>query len=552
MQGKRSHLKLAQEYFDDLAQRFPVMCASDEFHFLPRAQAAAIYYDKLDNLDSAAIEESIEKAKSFQKSFDRLAETENDLETGIDLQILKANIAGFLIEFDIKRIWQFNPLLYLKVAFIGLDHALSKPFDGDGERENRFLARLSDAHQVLEKALKNITVVPESYHQASRSMIADCRQFLGRITHDLTAGAPVKPFQALSAGIEKTEAALDALDRFISSLKPRPDQDFAVKTLPLTLKDHFLAAHDVNQIFEMAVEEFNVNLELLEKLKSKIDPSSSWQALYHGYLPSAADNSDTIVLYQEEIDRLRSFFSNQGFSVQALDAPLVIEETPDYLRSVRGTASFAAAFTSDVREKNYFYITTHLAGQNAKTADSLLKKRFHREFKLLTAHETIPGHHYLDAVRRKLANPVRRQIESPLFYEGWASYAEYLLVDAGYITDSLDLLVDYKRRLWRSARCQVDVGLTIGKIGLGDAVHLLKICGFSPEEAHRQVNRFRLNPGYQLCYSHGCQEFKQLRATYGTRMDSTRFHHLLLQGGELPFDLVARRLDKILLLDSKS
>ena len=104
MPEKDSHLILAQEYFDDLARRFPVMCASDEFHFLPRAQAAVNYYDKLDNLDSLAIEESIEKVKSFQKAFARLDESEKALEIRIDLQILQANIAGFIIEFDKKRI----------------------------------------------------------------------------------------------------------------------------------------------------------------------------------------------------------------------------------------------------------------------------------------------------------------------------------------------------------------------------------------------------------------------------------------------------------------
>ena len=157
----------------------------------------------------------------------------------------------------------------------------------------------------------------------------------------------------------------------------------------------------------------------------------------------------------------------------------------------------------------------------------------------------------MDAVRRKLANPVRRQIESPLFYEGWASYAEYLLIDSGYIASPMDLLVDYKRRLWRSARCQVDVGLTTGKICSDNAIHLLNVCGFSPEEARRQVDRFRLNPGYQLCYSLGCHEFKRLKATHGGRMDSTQFHKVLLEGGELPFHLIERRFEEFVHKNSK-
>ena len=552
MNQQDAHLKLAQAYFDELARRFPVMCASDEFHFLPRSQAAASCYDKLDNLDSQAIKDSIEALKTYQKAFAHLEHRQNALETRIDLQLLQANIAGFMIEFDKKQIWQFNPLLYLKIVFIGLDHALNKPANTRDERAHRVLARLSDAHQVLEQALKNITSVPETYHQASISMAADCKRYLKWIGKNFNELLPGKAAQFLPAYLEKTEVALEALDRFLASLTPRPDRDFAVQTLSQTLSDHFLSGCKADEIYKMAVEDWNVNLELLQQLGAKIDPSSSWLELYHGYFPSDIEKSDTMTLYKEEIERLKSFFNYQGFCAEDLNTPVEIIETPDYLRSVRGTASFAAAFTSDIREKSYFYITSQFAGQNTEEVDNLLKQRFHREFKLLAAHETIPGHHYLDAVRRKLANPVRRQIESPLFYEGWASYAETMLVDLGYISSPMDLLVDYKRRLWRSARCQIDVGMTTEKLRPDDAVELIRICGFSPQEACRQVDRFRLNPGYQLCYSLGCHEFQQLKATYGGQMDTTRFHHLLLEGGELPFHLIAMRFEEILTASRQS
>jgi len=300
---------------------------------------------------------------------------------------------------------------------------------------------------------------------------------------------------------------------------------------------------NVADIYLLAVEDWQKNLDQLEKLRLKIDPAATWQELYHNYLPFEIDDDDTISLYRQEIGRLRHFFSQQGFSPADLDRPVEVAETPLYLKSVRGAASFAAAFTADGREKSYFYITTHLAGSSTDRAGSLLRKRFHREFKMLTAHETIPGHHFLDSIRCRLKNPVRRQIESPLYYEGWASYAEFLLIDAGYVHSPMDLLVDYKRRLWRSARCQVDVGLTTGKIKMLDAIHLLKVCGFSTEESQRQVDRFRLNPGYQLCYSLGCHEFKQLKTSCGRKMNGKDFHTFLLEGGELPFHLIKERFD---------
>ena len=546
MPETQAHIVLAQQYFTEMARQFPVMCASDEFHFLPRAQAAANFYDRTDDMNSRAIEESIDRVKSFQIDFARLEKTEKSLENLIDLQTLQANIAGFLIEFDGKRTWQFNPLIYLKIAFIGLDHALNKPAENEAARIGRAMARLGDVPEILAQAIKNIAAVPESYHRASLSMLADCRTYLKSFGNTLNSAVRQHPGPILHVCLDKTAAALDTLDRYLSSLKPQPDQDFAVKTLPQTLKDHFASKRSADEIYQMAVDDWYANLDKLEKLKFEIEPSSSWQDLYHGYFPSDIDRTDTMHLYEEEIDRLKSFFSHRGLDDGALATPVEIAETPAYLRSVRGAASFAAAFSADGEEKSYFYITSHLSDQSTSEAGNLLKKRFHREFKLLTAHETIPGHHYLDAVRRSLLNSVRRQIESPLFYEGWASYAEYPLVDAGYISSPMDLLVDYKRRLWRSARCQVDVGLTTGTINPEDAVHLLNICGFSTEEAIRQIDRFRLNPGYQLCYCLGSHEFKQLKTTYGSRMETQQFHRTVLEGGEIAFQLIGRRLEELL------
>ena len=71
---------LALQYFDYLARCFPVMCASDEFHFLPRAEDASRYYDNLEDFDVNKIEATISELKEFQKMFDVLASRENNLE----------------------------------------------------------------------------------------------------------------------------------------------------------------------------------------------------------------------------------------------------------------------------------------------------------------------------------------------------------------------------------------------------------------------------------------------------------------------------------------
>jgi len=535
--------RLAESYFDYLAERFPVMCASDEFHFLPRAENACNHYDKVDDLEASAIEETIAKLNEFQKDFSLIDSEEGDLESIVDLKLLQANANGILIELDTRRSWQYNPLFYMKIAFIGLDHALTKPAAGPEEIRDRVLARLSAIPRLLKQAMDNIHSVPEAYYQASQLMVKDCQQHLSETGKVLSELFSDHHKDILTKSLENTQTALKDFDGFLGSKSPEPDRRFAVSTLESSLKDHFLSKRTPEEIFQIAVEEWHQILKQLESLQSKINPGKTWAELYHGYNPSQIEEMEIISLYKSEIDRLRTFFRRNGFSQEDLNAPIDVVYTSTYLKSVRSSASFAAAFSQNPEEKSFFYITTQFPRQNSKNADILLQKRLHREYKMLTAHETIPGHHFLDSIRRRLANPVRRQIESPFFYEGWASFSESMLIESGYINDPQELLVDCKRRLWRSARCQIDVGLTIGKLSQDDAIELLKTCGFAPQEAFRQLDHYRLNPGYQLCYSLGSYEFRQLKENYGNLLRGKDFHSFVLEGGELPFHLIEKRFD---------
>ncbi|MGA7491932.1 MAG: DUF885 family protein [Syntrophobacteraceae bacterium] len=533
-----SQEKLAESYFDYLAKSFPVMCASDEFHFLPRSEAASRYYDRMEILDPGLIEECIFTLREFRRNFDFLAAGEDDLERRIDLELLNSSIAGILIELEENRLWRHNPLLYLKIAFIGLDHAISKPAGSHKERIERTLARLCAIPGLFQQAARNVDRVPETFHQAALAMLSDCGRYLRETAQGLTA----EDARRLWPAFEQARSALGAFGTYLGALRPVPDRELAVPSLETTLRNRFGSDRNPSEVFEIAVEEWSENLRELESLQKDLAPGKSWMQLYHGYCPEEAGAIDTITLYQREVERLKRFFASNGFrGVVAPGLPMVCQ-TPTYLQSVRGSASFSAAFTKDGREKDFFYITTQAQHQRSHETGELRRKRFHREYKFLTAHETFPGHYLLDFTRRMLENPVRSQIESPLFYEGWAYYVESLLTEYGYAEHPMDRLVDRKRRLWRAARCQIDIGLNSGRLVHEDAMKLLTTTGFSPEEARGQIDRFGLNPGYQLCYSLGRFEILRLREAYAGQMGHDAFHALLLEGGELPFHLIEKRL----------
>jgi hypothetical protein len=533
-----THCQRTADYFGYLERNYPVMCASDEFLFMPRAQGAAHYYHEIEDLDADVIAGCLADIRGFQRDFELLAATATDEETRIDLELLKASTAGILIEFEENRSWRHNPLLYLKIAFIGLDHALTKPVPGPQERNERSMARLRAIPRLLQQAMANIESVPMTYHQTAFAMIADCKCYLEEVGKD-AAGAES---HHLATAVREVGSALDDFGGFLAAHSPVPDEGFLLAGVERNLREHLLCTRSLPEILEIAVEEWRVNLDQIKSLLVKIHPNRSWKRVYHDYIPKEIEELDTFSLYRLEIERLGCFFQKHGFDEIAPSSPLVLRETPTYLRSVRSSASFSAASGAHDEEADTFYISMQLPRRRGKRAEERLKKRLHREYKFLAAHETIPGHQLLDSVRRSLKNPVRRQLESPLFYEGWAYYAESLLAEYGYVERPIELLVDCKRRLWRAARCQVDVGLTTGLMDLGAAVDVLTAAGFSQEEARTQANRFRLNPGYQLCYSLGRYEIMELRKAFEPRFGRDRFHQELLEGGELPFHLAEQRL----------
>lgn len=527
--------KLADRYFSLLACKFPVMCASDEFHFLPRAESAAAYYDRLDDVSEKTINCVLDSVQGFHKAFHAQAQTEKNFDQQIDAALLKSSAAGFLIAFGQAGVWRCNPLLYLKIAMIGLDHALTKPCGGPAQRAHCLRSRLSAAPGLLGRASTQITHVPTVYYQASLSMIRDAKYYLAEVVQtDAAACADAGAWAAMAA-------ALDDFAAHLRSLTPIADHAYRGAPLAVTLKEHFASERLPEEIFEIAVAQWEKDATRVRRLAETIDSGRSWQHIYRSDCCLKSPQKDIFQCYCEEIARLRSFFGRHGFVSDDLAAPLELAETPSYLKSVRSSASFAAAFSRNPSEKSYFYITPRFHGQSDSEAGRL-QRRLHREYPFLAAHETIPGHHLLDSMRRSNPNPVRRQIESPLFYEGWATYAERLLTDYGYIHQPLSQLVDFKRRLWRSARCQIDVGLPSGRLNPMQAVSLLAYCGFSPEEAKRQINRFQLNPGYQLCYTLGCHELMQLRQKWGARIGRDRFHRLILQSGQMPFHLLDQAL----------
>ena len=153
---------------------------------------------------------------------------------------------------------------------------------------------------------------------------------------------------------------------------------------------------------------------------------------------------------------------------------------------------------------------------------------------MTAAHEAWPGHHLLDVCRWSLPRAVRRPIERPLCYEGWACLAEELMARSGYFTGEWDRFLLARRRIERAVRGLTDLGLQTGELTLNDAVQLLVAAGYSLQRTELVVPKYALRPGYQICYSLGLRNNLDLLERFGST-DPARFSRTLLRQGQIGF-----------------
>jgi uncharacterized protein (DUF885 family) len=217
----------------------------------------------------------------------------------------------------------------------------------------------------------------------------------------------------------------------------------------------------------------------------------------------------------------------------AAQSPVRVETIPDYLEPVRSSAAYSMPPGHPPKGGTFFI-------QRTEPGDLPPP-----DFRLLTAHETYAGHHLLDSCRWGHRREVRRQVEFPIFYEGWASFSEELLFDTGFFGGSVDALLMAKRRFWRALRGRTDFEIHTRQKSLAEAASALTAEGLPLAKAQAMVRRYSLKPGYQLAYTLGCRRFRRLYSAWCDRSgDPVAFARQVLALGQIDFQHLELMLEK--------
>ncbi|MBI4473595.1 MAG: DUF885 domain-containing protein, partial [Acidobacteria bacterium] len=224
-----------------------------------------------------------------------------------------------------------------------------------------------------------------------------------------------------------------------------------------------------------------------------------------------------------------------------------ITETPPYARS----GAFASMDTPGPYETRateaFYYVTPPEEEWDAKHKEEHLRLFNPPVMEIITIHEAYPGHYIQFLNAKAFPTKTRKLIYCGSNVEGWAHYAEQMMIEEGYGGgDPKIRLAQLHEALLRDARYVVGIKLHTAGWTVGQGQKYFEEKAFQePANAYEEARRGAYNPTY-LYYTLGKLQIYKLREDYqkakGAAYSLQTFHDEFVRQGGIPSKLIRRIL----------
>ena len=163
------------------------------------------------------------------------------------------------------------------------------------------------------------------------------------------------------------------------------------------------------------------------------------------------------------------------------DKPLTVRETPPYKRGIAG-ASIDAPGPYDPDAPTYYNVTP-LDALTPERAESWLREYNDWMLPVLNIHEAIPGHYAQLVYANKSPSLIKSMFGNGAMIEGWAVYAERMMLESGYGDSRAEAWLIYSKWNLRSVSNTIlDYGVHVLGMTEAEAMDLLTRQAFQTEQ----------------------------------------------------------------------
>lgn len=245
------------------------------------------------------------------------------------------------------------------------------------------------------------------------------------------------------------------------------------------------------------------------------------------------------------LEDLRQFLAERNLVSLPGDVRPIVAETPSFARWAFAMMDTAGPFEEFATE-SYYYVSPPEPHWPPHEREEWLTKFDYATLKDVSIHEAYPGHfvHFMHV--RHAPSMIRKVMASYSFVEGWAHYAEEMMVDEGVDPTPQFRLAFLAEALVRQVRYLAAIRMHVGEMTVDEATRMFQTRAFMAHvPARKEAVRGTFDPGY-LNYTLGKFMVRRLRDDYraerGAAFSPREFHDRLLRLGAPPVPLARRAL----------
>ena len=419
-------------YLSDFARRHPSIAAGNGLHD---------FDGTLDDFSAAAIAREITALKRDRATLRAFRADQLTPDERVDQKILDGVMDGWLLEQETLQNWRRNPMLYASALSDGVHNLMTMANAPAPVRMRRIISKLAGVPQLIAAAKTNVVNPPKLFAERGAVMMAGAS---GMLATDV----------ALAFQSERGTPVMDSLLRALAVARPQIDAYVTWlehDVIPQATGDATIGGEAVARRYR-AEELIDVPLDTLIRIgerelaraqadfktaASRVGPGRDAQAVWMEVRRNHPARGAVVAAAQAIVDSLTAFVRTRGLvGIPTSELVTVAAAQPFDL----GLASMHASPPLErVPVQSVFYITDAQAGQTPAQQNAWLERFNYASLTNTAAHEAMPGHWLHSQYMRKTPGKVRRiwiglnPFPQPSSgQDGWAHYAEQLVVDEGY------------------------------------------------------------------------------------------------------------------------
>ncbi len=546
---------LADRYLNETPERSPVTATALGDH---RAD------DRLDDVDTAARSRTRDTFTAYRETLAAIDRDELSRANQVDAAILHNNIESTLFDLDTLEEWAWNPLYYVRLSGNSVYGLLSRDFAPLEQRLDNVASRLEQFPRFFEQARESLQPerVPKIHAETAIQQNRGLETIIDSMVVPQMEGLPPETRERLEAAMETARAAIAEQQAWLEEeLLPRANGDFRIgaelydRKLAFALNSS-LSRREIRARAEREYERVrNEMYEIAKQVYADIHPYTAFpdspdeaykQVIIRAALEEAYHQlpaRDEVVDIARQYLQQASDFVVEKNIVTMPEEPLEIIVMPEFQRGV-ALAYFSPPGPLD-KDQNAFYAVAPLpADWTDAQVESFLREYNLYSIQSLTIHEAVPGHYLQLALSNRHPSALRSALWSGPFVEGWAVYAERVMIDEGYLDhDPLMRLINRKWYLRAITNAIIDSAIHVDGMTQDEAMKLMIEGGFQEErEAAGKWVRAQLTSSQLSTYFVGYQEHIALRAevqaAWGDEFTLRRYHDQVLSYGSPPVRFV--------------